>query len=123
MQKSEQEDLPEGLRGLAVNEEGDLVDAATGKAINEFGATRFDVAVRALRGELSPEAWDEDTERAPGAIMGRLLQFPCDYVFQARAPPPLGGVGLGFGWVWMGVKEFGGVWRGFGGVWRGSGGV
>jgi len=85
-----------------VNEAGDLVDATTGKAINEFGATRFDVAVRALRGELSPEAWAEDHERAPGAIMERLMQFPCDYVFQARGAaaavgeaPPGGPSGAG----------------------------
>jgi len=35
------------------------VDTKTGKVINEFGATRFDVAVRALRGELDPAPWVE----------------------------------------------------------------
>lgn len=29
------------------------------QVINEFGATRFDVAVRALRGELDPPEWVE----------------------------------------------------------------
>jgi hypothetical protein len=42
-----------------ISEEGDLVDTKTGKVINEFGATRFDVAVRALRGELDPAPWVE----------------------------------------------------------------
>ena len=27
------------------------------QVINEFGATRFDVAVRAMRGELDPPVW------------------------------------------------------------------
>jgi hypothetical protein len=45
--------------GLVISQEGDLVDTKTGKVINEFGATRFDVAVRALRGELDPEPWVE----------------------------------------------------------------
>lgn len=45
--------------GLVISEEGDLVDTKTGKVINEFGATRFDVAVRALRGELDPAPWVE----------------------------------------------------------------
>lgn len=34
--------------------------------INEMGATRFDVAVRALRGELDPPEWVENTERSSG---------------------------------------------------------
>lgn len=41
------------------------MDATTGKVINEFGATRFDVAVRALRGELDPPSWVE-VRGAPG---------------------------------------------------------
>ncbi len=32
--------------GLYVNEEGLLVDEKSGEVINEYGATRFDVAVR-----------------------------------------------------------------------------
>lgn len=44
---------------LSINEDGFLIDTKTGKVINEFGATRFDVAVRALRDELSPPEWVE----------------------------------------------------------------
>ena len=37
--------MPVGA-GLYLNEEGLLVDEKTGEVINEYGATRFDVAVR-----------------------------------------------------------------------------
>ncbi len=45
--------------GLQLNEAGLLIDENTGKVVNEMGATRFDVAVKALRGELDPPAWVE----------------------------------------------------------------
>jgi hypothetical protein len=35
--------------GLELNENGDLIDTKTGKSLNDFGATRFDVAVRWVR--------------------------------------------------------------------------
>ncbi len=34
-----------GTTGLAINSEGLLIDEKTGDVINEFGATRFDIAV------------------------------------------------------------------------------
>jgi hypothetical protein len=43
------DDLPELLKGLELNAKGDLVDTKTGEALNDFGATRFDLKVRALR--------------------------------------------------------------------------
>ncbi|PNW75570.1 hypothetical protein CHLRE_12g532000v5 [Chlamydomonas reinhardtii] len=47
-----------------------------------MGATRFDVAVRALRGELDPPEWVENTERSSGIILSALYQFPRMYTFQ-----------------------------------------
>ena len=44
---------------LYIDDRGNLVDTKSGKVINDFGATRFDVAVRALRGELDPPKWVE----------------------------------------------------------------
>jgi hypothetical protein len=44
---------------LYIDDRGNLVDTVSGKVINDFGATRFDVAVRALRGELDPPKWVE----------------------------------------------------------------
>lgn len=45
--------------GLSINDQGLLIDEKSGKVINEFGATRFDVAVTAMRGMLDPPAWVE----------------------------------------------------------------
>ncbi len=45
--------------GLSINEQGLLVDEASGKVINDLGATRWDVAVSAMRGLLDPPAWVE----------------------------------------------------------------
>ncbi|KAG2453392.1 hypothetical protein HYH02_001616 [Chlamydomonas schloesseri] len=47
-----------------------------------MGATRFDVAVRALRGELDPPEWVENNERSSGIILSALYQFPRMYTFQ-----------------------------------------
>jgi hypothetical protein len=60
--------------GLVISEEGDLVDTKTGKVINEFGATRFDVAVRALRGELDPAPWVEVSSNGGPLPYQHLLQ-------------------------------------------------
>lgn len=73
--------MPEELRGLRISEEGLLIDEYTGKTVNEFGATRFDVAVRALRGDLDPPYWLDDSEQTPGVLLGSLFQFPADHVF------------------------------------------
>lgn len=45
-------------------------------------ATRMDVKLAALRGDLDPKPWEENTERAPGVLMQSLIQFPSDYTFQ-----------------------------------------
>ena len=41
--------------GLRFSKDGqNLIDSKTGQIINDFGATRFDVAVHALRGDFDP---------------------------------------------------------------------
>ncbi|GLC37165.1 hypothetical protein PLESTB_000987000 [Pleodorina starrii] len=84
---SNTDDLPPELQGLQINEDGFLIDTKTGKVINEMGATRFDVAVRALRGELDPPEWVENSERTPGVILSALYQFPRSYLFQVVGRP------------------------------------
>lgn len=49
--------------------------------VNSLGATRFDVAVSAMRGLLDPPAWVEDTENTPGIILSALMTFPARYCF------------------------------------------
>lgn len=81
-------------------------------------ATRFDVAVRALRGEFDPPPGVDNTERNPGLLLESLMQFPGTYSFQVRlAGGSRGGVNhlgaAGMGWLvgkrprclkkWMGV--------------------
>lgn len=68
-------------QGLELNDKGDLIDSKTGKALNDFGATRFDLAVRAMRGEYDPVGVSTETEE--GQIYDTLTQFPSDYTFQA----------------------------------------
>ena len=75
------DDTPEWAKDLAIDENGDLIDTKTGKALNEFGATRFDVAVRAMRGEYDPPG--VSTEMEQGQIYDTLTQFPTSYTFQA----------------------------------------
>jgi putative lipoic acid-binding regulatory protein len=67
--------------GLCINEDGELVDEKTGKVINEFGATRFDVAVRALRGDFDPPEGSGNTERTSGVLLDSLLSWPAVYTF------------------------------------------
>ena len=57
------DDTPEWAKDLAIDENGDLIDTKTGKALNEFGATRFDVAVRAMRGEYDPPGVSTEMEQ------------------------------------------------------------
>lgn len=38
--------------------------------------------VRALRGELDPKPWEENSERAPGVLLQSLVTFPSNYTFQ-----------------------------------------
>lgn len=75
------DDVPEWAKDLALDENGDLIDTKTGKALNEFGATRFDVAVRAMRGEYDPPG--VSTEMEEGQFFDMLTQFPSKYTFQA----------------------------------------
>lgn len=49
--------------------------------INEFGATRFDVAVRAIRGEFDPAKNVENTERTAGILLDSLIKWPAVYTF------------------------------------------
>eukprot|EP00854_Cymbomonas_tetramitiformis_P017117 gene17117-20352_t len=72
---------------LELNEDGDLVDTSTGKVLNEFGATRFDVAVRAMRGEMGPPPGVESTEKQVGQMAESLIRFPAPYVFQVVGKP------------------------------------
>ena len=47
--------MQKSIAGLRISKDGqDLVDSKTGQIINAFGASRFDVAVHALRGEFDP---------------------------------------------------------------------
>lgn len=73
-------DTPEWARDLVVNEAGDLIVESTGLPLNEFGATRFDLYVRALRGEYDVK--HETTERDAGEIFESIQQFPTKYTFQ-----------------------------------------
>lgn len=57
-------------------------DTSTGKVVNEFGATRFDVAVQAMRGAFDPPAGTDNTERASGVLLDSLVRFPSVYPFQ-----------------------------------------
>lgn len=83
------------MEGLAYDEEsGELIDQETGKplkALNENGATRFDVAVRAMRGEfdrpgVEPEQDTEEAAASSGAILDALVHFPAPYTFQVVGP-------------------------------------
>jgi hypothetical protein len=80
----QESELPEALRGLQISKEGDLVDTKTGKVINEFGATRFDVAVRALRGELDPAPWVE--VRACLTVCGGVAAVPVTHMPPQHGP-------------------------------------
>jgi hypothetical protein len=35
----------------------------------------------ALRGDLDPKPWEQNTERAPGVLLQSLVSFPADYSF------------------------------------------
>uniref|UniRef100_A0A7R9V4J9 DUF493 domain-containing protein n=1 Tax=Chlamydomonas euryale TaxID=1486919 RepID=A0A7R9V4J9_9CHLO len=83
------DELPEALKDLQLTDDGILIDEKTGKQINEFGATRWDVAVRAMRGELDPPAWEDNTENNTGVILKSLIQFPADYMFQVVGQPSI----------------------------------
>ena len=49
--------------------------------VNEFGATRFDVAVQAMRGAFDPPAFVDNTERTSGLLLDSLVNFPTTYEF------------------------------------------
>ena len=75
-----------GLEGLRLREDGELVDEA-GRALNALGATRFDVAVQAMRGAFpTPQDAEASNERGPpGQIMDALVRYPVDWHFQTIA--------------------------------------
>lgn len=64
-----------------------MVDEKTGEVINEYEATRFDVAVRAMRGEFDPPPSSDNTERGAGVLMDSLVQWPAPYDFQFVVKP------------------------------------
>jgi putative lipoic acid-binding regulatory protein len=72
---------------LRLTSDGLLVDEKTGEVINEYGATRFDVAVRAIRGEFDPPRGVENTERNTGVLLDSLIQWPSTYDFQFVVKP------------------------------------
>ena len=58
-----------------------------GRALNALGATRFDVAVQAMRGAFpTPQDAAASNERGPpGQIMDALVRYPVDWHFQTIA--------------------------------------
>ena len=66
--------------------DGELVDEK-GRALNALGATRFDVAVQAMRGAFpTPQDAAASNERGPpGQIMDALVRYPVDWHFQTIA--------------------------------------
>ena len=75
-----------GLEGLRLRDDGELVDE-NGRALNALGATRFDVAVQAMRGAFpTPQDPAESNERGPpGQLMDALVRYPVDWHFQTIA--------------------------------------
>ncbi|KAI3426499.1 hypothetical protein D9Q98_008864 [Chlorella vulgaris] len=85
------QELPPELQGLSVSEDGQhLIDSKTGKVVNDLGATRFDVAVRAMRGDFDPPSWETNTERSSGLLLDSLTHFPSTYEFNLviKRPQP-----------------------------------
>ncbi|CAL5219903.1 g1830 [Coccomyxa viridis] len=75
-------ELPEELQGLRISKDGqDLIDSKTGAIVNAFGATRFDVAVHAIRGDFDPPKSVDNSERSSSLLIGALKQFPMEYMF------------------------------------------
>mmetsp|Transcript_28618 Transcript_28618/g.48062 ORF Transcript_28618/g.48062 Transcript_28618/m.48062 type:complete len:235 (+) Transcript_28618:143-847(+) len=82
-QNIENLDIKNPFEGLRLDEKGDLVDEKTGAALNDFGATRWDVAVRAMRGDIGGQyTGEESTEKETGQILGSLIKFPAPFTFQ-----------------------------------------
>ncbi len=69
------------MQGLRLNEHGQLVDER-GKALNDLGATRFDLAVQALRGVFPSAEGAASNERQDGAFMDALCKYPAEWLFQ-----------------------------------------
>jgi len=67
---------------LKITEQGLLKDEKTGEAINEYGATRFDIKLAALNGQFQPSPSVQDTERSTGLLLDSLMQWPATYDFQ-----------------------------------------
>lgn len=72
---------------MRLGDDGRLVDGRTGQVINGLGASRFDVAVSALRGDLDPKPWEQNTEHAPGVLAQACgVTWPSDYTFTVVGP-------------------------------------
>ena len=74
-------DCPEWARDLRYDEATDEIYDGDGKPLgqlNEYGATRFDVAVRAIRGEYDVPSTENDV----GEILETITQFPAKHVYQ-----------------------------------------
>ena len=85
-------ELPDALQGLCISEDGQhLIDSSTGKVVNEMGATRFDVAIAALRGDFDPPAYVHNTERSSSLLLDSPTQFPADYPFNIVVKQPAEG--------------------------------
>ena len=69
------------LAGLRISKDGqDLIDSRTGAIVNAFGATRFDVAVHALRGDFDPpQTADVGALSSAGVQMSSTYNCSTDY--------------------------------------------
>ena len=79
--KSDESDCPEWAKDLRYDEATDEIYDGDGKPLgqlNEYGATRFDVAVRAIRGEYDVPSSENDI----GEIYETITQFPTKHVYQ-----------------------------------------
>lgn len=75
------DDRPEWAKDLRYDEATDEIYDGDGKPLgqlNEYGATRFDVAVRAIRGEYDVPSSENDI----GEIYETITQFPTKHVYQ-----------------------------------------
>ena len=82
-------ELPDALKGVRLSEDGETLIDERGDAINELGATRFDVAVQAMRGafDRAGATGEDSTERDSSQILDALVRFPAPYTFKIVLRP------------------------------------